>query len=434
MGAAAVATTTTQLGGGIGIGKPLVVGSSSSSSFAGRRGFLGSNRKAAGGFPGGGKNAARVHCVVAFADPRSRNLDIKEEIERRWEALQENPLEGVPFTVEEFEEALSKYEFDHSVGDVVKGTVFVTDKLGALVDIGGKSMAFLPMDLASVFKLKDLRVMGLFSGVQEQFEVVREDEENSRFIVSLREMHIKLSWERLKQIQAEDAICKGVVVSSNRGGLSLQIECLKAFLPFSQLAGGLNQENLTGRELPVKVLEVDEEQKRLVVSHRKALAENQATLGIGSVVVGTVQTIKPYGAFIDLGGLTGLLHVSQISHDRITTVENVLSPGDKLKVMVLSHDKDRGRISLSTKKLEPTPGDMLRNPSLVYEKADEMAMTFRQRVAQAEAAARAEDLQFQQGAGRFGLSADILGVEEDLPAAAEPAPEEAAADILSTPL
>jgi small subunit ribosomal protein S1 len=164
-------------------------------------------------------------------------------------------------------------------------------------------------------------------------------------------------------------------------------------------------------------LEVDEEQTRLVLSNRKALAESQSVFGIGSVVLGTVQTVKPYGAFIDMGGVSGLLHISQISHDRLTTVESVLAPGDKLKVknvlscvvfnvifdfltnpslrpsqslsriqivgdiclkckaildfaqvMILSQDKDRGRISLSTKKLEPTPGDMLRNPALVYEK------------------------------------------------------------------
>jgi small subunit ribosomal protein S1 len=126
--------------------------------------------------------------------------------------------------------------------------------------------------------------------------------------------------------------------------------------------------------------------------------------------------VKPYGAFIDIGGVSGLLHISQISHDRLTTVETVLSPGDKLKVMILSQDKDRGRISLSTKKLEPTPGDMLRNPQLVYEKADEMAKTFRQRVAQAEAAARAEELRLQQGTGfgrnDFSTADDSLGLDE----------------------
>ena len=83
-------------------------------------------------------------------------------------------------------------------------------------------------------------------------------------------------------------------------------------------------------------MEVDEEQERLVLSNKKARVENQTSLGIGSVVEGVVQTVKPYGAFIDIGGISGLLHISQISHDRITNVENVLQPGDKLKVIIMS--------------------------------------------------------------------------------------------------
>lgn len=96
-----------------------------------------------------------------------------------------------------------------------------------------------------------------------------------------------------------------------------------------------NPEELVNKEIPLKFLEVDEERTRLVLSNRKALAENQSVFGIGSVVEGTVQTVKPYGAFIDIGGVSGLLHISQISHDRLTTVETVLSPGDKLKVLGL---------------------------------------------------------------------------------------------------
>lgn len=147
-------------------------------------------------------------------------------------------------------------------------------------------------------------------------------------------------------------------------------------------------------------MEVDEEQSRLVLSNRKAMAESQVQLGIGSVVLGSVQSLKPYGAFVDIGGISGLLHVSQISHDRITDISTVLQPGDFLKVlyftyfhsffqlcypqtfffqcykvMILSHDRERGRVSLSTKKLESTPGDMIRNPKLVFEKV-ELALGF----------------------------------------------------------
>lgn len=80
-------------------------------------------------------------------------------------------------------------------------------------------------------------------------------------------------------------------------------------------------------------MEVDEEQGRLVLSNRKAMADSQAQLGIGSVVLGTVESLKPYGAFIDIGGINGLLHVSQISHDRVADISTVLQPGDTLKVM-----------------------------------------------------------------------------------------------------
>jgi len=93
-----------------------------------------------------------------------------------------------------------------------------------------------------------------------------------------------------------------------------------------------NIEELLEKELPLKFVEVDEEQSRLVLSNRKAIAGNQAQLGIGSVVTGSVQSLKPYGAFIDIGGINGLLHVSQISHDRVTDISTVLQPGDILKV------------------------------------------------------------------------------------------------------
>jgi small subunit ribosomal protein S1 len=85
-------------------------------------------------------------------------------------------------------------------------------------------------------------------------------------------------------------------------------------------------------EVPLKFVEVDQEQARLILSHRKAVAGIQGQLGIGSVVTGTVQSLKPYGAFVDIGGISGLLHVSQISHDRISDIATVLQPGDTLKV------------------------------------------------------------------------------------------------------
>ncbi|KAK7264757.1 hypothetical protein RJT34_32367 [Clitoria ternatea] len=206
------------------------------------------------------------------------------------------------------------------------------------------------------------------------------------------------------------------IVGANKGGVVAEVEGLRGFVPLSQISTNSSVEELLDKELPLKFVEVDEEQSRLILSNRKAIAGNQAQLGIGSVVTGSVQSLKPYGAFIDIGGISGLLHVSQISHDRVADISTVLQPGDVLKVMILSHDRERDRVSLSTKKLEPTPGDMIRDPKLVFEKAEEMAQTFRQRIAQAESMARADMLRFQPESG-LTLSGDgILGpFTSDLP-------------------
>ena len=137
--------------------------------------------------------------------------------------------------------------------------------------------------------------------------------------------------------------------------------------------------DLEGEYLPLKFLEVDEERNRLVLSHRRALVEKKMNrLEVGEVVVGSVKGIKPYGAFIDIGGVSGLLHISEISHEHIETPHNVLNVNDQMKVMIIDLDSERGRISLSTKALEPEPGDMLTDPQKVFSKAEEMAAKYKQ--------------------------------------------------------
>lgn len=326
-------------------------------------------------------------------------------------------MEGVAFTLDSFHNALDKYDFNSELGTKVKGTVFRTEANGALVDITAKSSAYLPVQEACIHRIKHVAEAGIFPGLREEFVIIGENDADDSLILSLRMIQYELSWERCRQLQAEDVVVKGKVVGANKGGVVALVEGIRGFVPFSQISTKSTAEELLEKELPLKFVEVDEEQARLVLSNRKAVADSQAQLGIGSVVLGTVQSLKPYGAFIDIGGINGLLHVSQISHDRVSDIATVLQPGDTLKVMILSHDRERGRVSLSTKKLEPTPGDMIRNPKLVFEKAEEMAQTFRQRIAQAEAMARADMLRFQPESG-LSLSSDgILGpLTSDLPA------------------
>ncbi|GLT72941.1 hypothetical protein SLA2020_448350 [Shorea laevis] len=352
---------------------------------------------------------------------------LKQLFEEAYERCRTAPTEGVAFTLETFHTALEKYDFNSELGTKVKGTVFSTDNNGALVDITAKSSAYLPIQEASIHKLKHVEEAGIVPGLKEEFVIIGENEADDSLILSLRNIQYELAWERCRQLQAEDVVIKGKVVGANKGGVVALLEGLRGFVPFSQISSKSTAEELLDKELPLKFVEVDEEQTRLVLSNRKAMADSQAQLGIGSVVIGTVQSLKPYGAFIDIGGINGLLHVSQISHDRVSDIATVLQPGDTLKVMILSHDRERGRVSLSTKKLEPTPGDMIRNPKLVLRsfspqrkpqnEAEEMAQTFRQRIAQAEAMARADMLRFQPESGLTLSSDGILGpLTSDLPA------------------
>ncbi|KAJ0092759.1 hypothetical protein Patl1_24810 [Pistacia atlantica] len=334
--------------------------------------------------------------AVAISNAQTKDrLELMRLFEEAYERCRTAPMEGVSFTLDEFHSAIEKYEFNSELGTKVKGTVFCTDKNGALVDITAKSSAYLPVQEACIYKIKHVEEAGIVPGLKDEFVIIGENEADDSLILSLQSIQYELAWERCRQLQAEDVTVKGKVVHANKGGVVAEVEGLRGFVPFSQMSSKSTAEELLGKYLPLKFVEVDEEQSRVVLSNRKAMADSQAQLGIGSVVIGTVESLKPYGAFIDIGGINGLLHVSQISHDRVSDLATVLQPGDTLKVMILSHDRERGRVSLSTKKLEPTPGDMIRNPKLVFEKAEEMAQTFRQRIAQAEAMARADMLRFQ---------------------------------------
>ncbi|XP_038885297.1 30S ribosomal protein S1, chloroplastic-like [Benincasa hispida] len=314
------------------------------------------------------------------------------------------PMEGVSFTLQDFLASLEKYYFDPQLGAKVKGTVVYTEANGALVEIAAKSPAYLPLPEACIHRIKRVEEAGIYPGFREEFVIIGENEDDS-LTLSLRSIQYELAWERCRQLQAEDVIVKGKVVGANNGGVLVVVEGLKGFVPYSEILMISTAEELINKELPLKFLVVNEEETRIVLSNRKIMADSKAQLAIGTVVTGTVLRLVKFGAFVDIGGVHGLLHISEISHDRILDIAAVLKPGDILKVMILNINHEKGHIRLSTKKLEPNTGDMICNPGLVFEKAEEMAHRFRQRLAQAEALARADLLSFQPE-GRLNLSSD----------------------------
>tara|TARA_Y100001978_G_scaffold26347_1_gene22508 strand:- start:4708 stop:5796 length:1089 start_codon:yes stop_codon:yes gene_type:complete len=287
-------------------------------------------------------------------------------------------LENAGFTQEEFASLLGKYDYNFKPGDLVKGTVFALEPKGAMIDIGAKTAAFMPMQEVSINRVEGLSDV-LQPSESREFFIMSEENEDGQLALSIRRIEYQRAWERVRQLQKEDATIYSEVFATNRGGALVRVEGLRGFIPGSHISARKIKEDLEGEYLPLKFLEVDEERNRLVLSHRRALVEKKMNrLEVGEVVIGSVKGIKPYGAFIDIGGVSGLLHISEISHEHIETPHNVLNVNDQMKVMIIDLDSERGRISLSTKALEPEPGDMLTDPQKVFSKAEEMAAKYKQ--------------------------------------------------------
>ncbi|MEN9204287.1 MAG: 30S ribosomal protein S1 [Thermostichales cyanobacterium SZTDM-1c_bins_54] len=296
------------------------------------------------------------------------------------------------FSLDDFARLLDKYDYHFSPGEIVPGTVFSIEPRGALIDIGAKTAAFIPLAEMSISRIEHPSEM-LQPNETREFFILTEENEEGQLTLSIRRIEYMRAWERVRQLQAEDATVRSAIFATNRGGALVRIEGLRGFIPGSHISTRKPKEELIGEELPLKFLEVDEDRNRLVLSHRRALVERKMNkLEVGEVVTGTVRGIKPYGAFIDIGGVSGLLHISEISHEHIETPHTVFSVNDEVKVMIIDLDAERGRISLSTKQLEPEPGDMTRDPKAVYARAEEMAAKYREQLLAAQRAKEAEAL------------------------------------------
>jgi small subunit ribosomal protein S1 len=288
--------------------------------------------------------------------------------------------EDIPFSYEDFAEAVSHTQYSFERNSVVQGMAVEYSSGGCLVDIGAKASAYLPP--AEVSMNSDQPVEAAIPlDVMRDFQIISEEDENGQLLVSVKRIEFKRAWDSVVQLASEDAVLEANVVAVNRGGAICMIEGLRAFLPGSHLAGQLPDESLIGQALKVKFLEVNPESGKLVVSNRKAVVEQRmADFSRGDVVTGVVKALKPYGAFVEVGGVSCLLHISQISQDHIRDLEKVLQPGMTVKAMIIDHDKVNGRIALNTKYLEYEAGMMLTNAQAVFDKAEETAIAYHKKM------------------------------------------------------
>jgi len=279
-------------------------------------------------------------------------------------------------TADYFIEADDEMVDPPKVGQTITGTVIEMDDNGALLEIGGKMSGYLPVKEASLLgQLKMANVVEIGQDITaEVIGTLR-----GMPVISLRGDLLITAWDNIVKTRETDEPFEVQVLEVNRGGAVCDCHGLKAFLPGSHFMG-VPDESLIGQKLMVKFLDVVEEEGKVVISQRRALADNAPALERGAVVQGTVTGLRNYGAFLELdGGSAGLLHISQISYDRIENLDALFSIGQRVKVMILDHDKSTGRVALSTKTLEPSPGDMLRDMENVFASAEETAKRYHER-------------------------------------------------------
>lgn len=264
------------------------------------------------------------------------------------------------------EELLDQYDYEENPkkGDVVNGTVISVNDDAAYVSIGTKAEAVLPkkeMAVPAPEKASDFVKVG----DQLTVEIANNIKEEGSIVVSLVRMKKVEDWKEVRAAYEADELIECVGKETNKAGLVVTIKSLRGFIPLSQgdVRFVKSLDYLVGKTFTVKVIDMDERKNRLVLSRKAVLeaererkrAEVLATIQEGSVVDGTVVKIMPYGAFIDIGGVEGLLHISDISWKRINSVDSVLTVGETIQVLVQKFDEERDRISLSLKALQKNP-------------------------------------------------------------------------------
>ena len=247
-------------------------------------------------------------------------------------------------------------------GELITGTVVGITKTDVVLNIGFKSDG-----LISLNEFRDLQNMKV--GDEVEVMVVQKEDRNGHLNLSRKQARITRAWERIVEIHKTGEIVTGTVTSKTKGGLIVDVFGMETFLPGSQIdvKPVTDYDQFVGKTMEFKVVKINEAIKNAVVSH-KALIESDieaqraqiiGQLEKGQVLEGTVKNITDFGAFMDLGGLDGLLYITDISWGRINHPSEVLKLDQKINVVVLDFDDEKKRISLGLKQLTPHPWDVL---------------------------------------------------------------------------
>jgi ribosomal protein S1 len=249
-------------------------------------------------------------------------------------------------------------------GDIIDGVVVRVDPDEVLVDVGSKSEGIIS---SRELGAKEMGMPELQAGDQIKVFVLQPENEDGNVVLSLRRARAESVWVKAQEKQETGDIVDAEVREQNKGGLIVNIMGLRGFLPTSQVSRSYssNLQELVGQRIAVKVLEVNRKRNRLIVSQKAAYDEDRARqrselferLRVGDEVRGKVSGLTSYGAFVNLGAADGLIHISELSWDRVANVGDVLQVGQDVRVKVIKLDPELSRISLSLRQLGEDPWD-----------------------------------------------------------------------------
>jgi small subunit ribosomal protein S1 len=335
--------------------------------------------------------APQVEAVVEAATQEAaveaaQEVEIAKEVPAQSEAVAEPAAEAAPFIeakpaavtpvheahgvegAEDFSAALEAFERElaaeaaavEAFGDkIVSGTVIKQTEKHLVVDVGLKSEGLVPLE-----QVQDHTGAVKFQPGDPIDVVIEREEPEGGYLVSYERAQRLRVWDTIEKAAADKTSVIGTVVSRVKGGLTVDIG-LKAFLPGSQLEirPVRNLDGYLGQQIEVRVIKLNKKRGNVVVSRKEILEEEQNAkrsttlehLGEDAVLTGTVKNLTDYGAFVDLGGIDGLLHITDMSWGRLTHPRDLVNVGDEIQVKVLKFDKEKQRVSLGFKQLTPDP-------------------------------------------------------------------------------
>ncbi len=307
------------------------------------------------------KKYNKIGTVAGASTP---DYTIKEVIA----SMSDVALENKELTMDDLMEDIDKSLRLPRSGEIVTGKVHQVNEKEVIVNLGCKKDGILPINevsleegqiLADLFKVDD----------EVQAKVIKTDDGDGGILLSRKKLEISANWGEIVQALEDKSVLEVKVTRTVNGGVIAEYKEVSGFIPLSQLSDHYveNAEEFVGQTMEVKVSKVDQRRNRAVFSHKmflneeknKLIAEIWDKLNVDDVVEGTVMRFTDYGAFVDIGGVDGLLHISEISWGKLKHPQEVLSIGQKINVKVLSMNAEKGKISLGLKQTTPEPWSVI---------------------------------------------------------------------------